>query len=750
MHLTRLRSGAQALMWLLLVSYLGLLAVHGPAFEPLVDGWLCALTQFAPALVCSLALREAGPRRLEVGLLALGTTAFASGNVVLVLAEAHHLTLQAPSVADIGYLAFYPAVLAMLIVAAHRELRSERREIWLDSLVGGFAAASVVAVLLGSAFIISPGSVLGMLVSLSFPVFDLALVFVVVAVASLKRFRLTSAWAALVAGFAVFAAADVTYDRSIADGTYHLGTPLDAAWAVGLALTTLWATRRPTGPSEPAAPSEGRSGALAVPAIAIVIGLCVLITGSMTPIPQIAVVLAAVTVVLTAARTQIAFGHQRRMAELRRQVGTDDLTGLANRRAFYANAAAQLTLAPSSALLLLDLDKFKEVNDSLGHHVGDRLLIGLGARLAFQLRDNDLLARLGGDEFALLLSDVDQGQAEAAAARIHAELAAPFALGDITVATDVSIGIALAPEHGTAVSALLRRADIAMYKAKRDRSKSHVYTATDDRGGEDRLRTLQELRTAMATDQFILHFQPKLDLQNGQICGVEALVRWDHPRRGVVYPDGFLPLIEEGGMMRALTERVLTVAVQRAAQWAAAGRPLPVAVNVSASSLVDDQLPDFVAEVLAANQFPAHMLTVEITEESLMDDRDRGRRILHRLRDQGVQISVDDFGTGYSSLAYLRDLPIDELKLDRAFVFPMADDARAAALVVSTIGLAHSLGLRMVAEGVENDTALAELTRHGCDRAQGFHIGRPMPAGELDHWLDMRALHLGMTFFSSR
>jgi EAL domain-containing protein (putative c-di-GMP-specific phosphodiesterase class I) len=345
----------------------------------------------------------------------------------------------------------------------------------------------------------------------------------------------------------------------------------------------------------------------------------------------------------------------------------------------------------------------------------------------------------------VLLTDVDQTQAEAAAERIHADLAAPFALGDIMIATDVSIGIALAPEHGHELSALLRMADIAMYKAKRTRTKSHIYDAAVDTNGDERLRTLQELRTALQNEQFILHFQPQLDLQTGEIRAVEALVRWDHPRRGLIYPERFLPLIDEGGMMRALTEHVLTLAIDRAAKWVTIGRPLAVAVNISAGSLVDDELPDLVADLLATRGLPAAMLTLEITEESLMDDRNRGRRILHRLRDQGVQISVDDFGTGYSSLAYLRDLPIDELKLDRAFVFPMADDARAAALVVSTIGLAHSLGLRMVAEGVENDTALTELRRHGCDQAQGFHIARPMPAAELEHWLSTQHRHRPVT-----
>jgi len=249
---------------------------------------------------------------------------------------------------------------------------------------------------------------------------------------------------------------------------------------------------------------------------------------------------------------------------------------------------------------------------------------------------------------------------------------------------------------------------------------------------------LQELRTALTDGQLLLHYQPKVDLASGRVRSVEALVRWEHPTRGLLYPDSFLSLIEDAGLMRPLTQTVLCQALDQAALWQAQGRPLTVAVNLSASSLVDTDLPEQMSAMLADRRLPASALQLEITEEFLMADRDRARDILQRLRQLGIQIAVDDFGTGYSSLAYLRELPIDELKLDRSFVFPMAHDARAAALVISTIGLAHSLGLRMVAEGVEDAVALSELTRHGCDQAQGYHLSRPVPAADLDAWLDQR------------
>jgi diguanylate cyclase (GGDEF)-like protein len=452
-------------------------------------------------------------------------------------------------------------------------------------------------------------------------------------------------------------------------------------------------------------------------------------------------VTAAEPVVLMSVIATISIVVLRLSANLRRHATTDDLTGLSNRRAFYADVHDRLTAAQHQhkALLLLDLNRFKEVNDSLGHHLGDRLLIQVGARLREHLRDGDLLARLGGDEFAILLEAADHHVPVAVAVKLRAALGEPFALEGIAVRTGVSIGISLFPEHGRDLSTLLRRADIAMYKAKGVHEGHHLYSGADDVDGAARLQTLQELETALVGDQLVLHYQPKIDLQTGEVHGVEALVRWDHPTRGLLYPDAFLGLIEEAGLMPTMTQVVLEQALDQAATWHRQGRRLTVAVNLSASSLIDANLPEKVVALLADRGLPAHALQLEITEEFLMVDRERAHAILTRLRRGGIQIAVDDFGTGYSSLAYLRDLPIDELKLDRSFIFPMADDARAAALVASTVALAHSLGLRMVAEGVENHVAYTELTRLGCDQAQGYHMSRPVPAAELEHWLHQRS-----------
>ncbi|MBC7551593.1 MAG: EAL domain-containing protein, partial [Cellulomonas sp.] len=292
--------------------------------------------------------------------------------------------------------------------------------------------------------------------------------------------------------------------------------------------------------------------------------------------------------------------------------------------------------------------------------------------------------------------------------------------------------------QGSDLTGLLRKADMAMYKAKSTRSGHHVYRSNDDSHGDLRLRTLSELRIALTDDQLILHYQPKIDLKSGQVAGVEALVRWQHPTRGLLFPDQFLVLIEEGGLMHALTQRVLAVALDQATVWTATWTgelPLSVAVNLSASSLVDAELPERIETLLAERGLPGSVLELEITEDFLMSDRDRARDILARLRANDISISIDDFGTGYSSLAYLRDLPIDELKLDQSFVFPLKDDPRAAALVKSSIELAHGLGLRMVAEGVENAATYDALAGFGCDHAQGYFISRPIPADAFDRWL---------------
>jgi diguanylate cyclase (GGDEF)-like protein len=740
-------------MWLLATAYVAALALHGagwgPAmgawFDTTVNGWLGLLTLWMPMAVCWLAVYRVGLRRPEVLLSAAAVTSYAAGDTYYVLKTVGGGSLPFPSLADVGYLAFYPLMLAALVVAVRPHVRGLTSSVWLDSAVGSLGATSVLAVLLSpvlTSAAVGPHT-LAKAIAVANPLFDLLLVAAVAGVAALGDVRMGRWWGLLAAGLLLFAATDVVYGLQATAGTYLIGTPLDAGWAMGLALMALWvdrAAQREKAMAQQARPATGAT-ALAVSTAATVAGTAVLVMGARSSLSALAVTLAGVTLLAATARAQLAFRRLARMADQRRlAAATDELTGLPNRRALYAEGQQRLVepLRQRQALLMLDLDKFKEVNDSLGHRAGDQLLVQVGSRLGQHLRAGDVLARLGGDEFAVLLDDVGRDEAVEVAIKLGEAVDEPFALDDIALHSGVSIGIALFPADGPDLSTLLRKADIAMYKAKTLLTGHHVYCIADDADDVSRLQTVEELRTALKSGQLVLHYQPKIDLATGEVHSVEALVRWDHPTRGLLYPDAFLSLVEESGLMPALTRVVLALALDQVADWHARGQQLTVAVNLSASAMVDSDLPRQVTSMLAARGVSPEALQLEITEEFLMADHDRARSILDRLRRSGVQISVDDFGSGYSSLGYLRDLPIDELKLDRSFILPMTQDDRTAALVASTIGLAHGLGLRMVAEGVESDVAYTRLTHLGCDQAQGYFMSRPVPAADLDDWLSSR------------
>ena len=726
------RIGALTLMLVLVVAYALGLTLKTDAFSPLVDGWLAMLSVWAPVLVGIAAVYRVRARYVEV---TLATAALAAN----ALADTYFLSSMDadggspfPSPADIGYLLFYVLLLAALAVLVNRQLRGSGWSVFLDTAVGSLGAAAVLAVFLSPVFdsVAADQQSLGTAIAAAYPLLDLLVVAAIAGIAASHGPDAGKRWLLLAAGLLIFAAADTIF--ALQGDLFTVGTPLDATWNIGIALIALWvdgtSLSRPRSERRAAATTVS---ALAVPMVSTLAGLGVLILSSQMTVANFAVALAGTTMALAVVPL---VGRQQVLNRLAR---TDDLTGLRNRRAFNTDVPTRLAAGAgrNSALLLLDLDRFKEVNDSLGHDVGDRLLIQVGIRLNRQLRAGDLLARLGGDEFAILLTDSTREQALTVAVKLRAALAEPFLLEGITLQTSASVGISLHPDQGNDLTALLRKADMAMYKAKTSRDGHRVYDSEDDSHGEVRLRTLEELRLALTDEQLVLHYQPKVDLASGAVRDVEALVRWNHPERGLLSPDQFVPIIEEAGLMHALTQVVLRQALDQAVDWQAQGQPLTIAVNLSASSLVDMELPDRIGAMISARGLQPSILALEITEEFLLNDRDRARGILTRLHEQGIRISVDDFGTGYSSLSYLRDLPIDELKLDQSFVSPMAGDARAATLVSSAITLGHSLGLHMVAEGVDSGATYDQLIGYGCDYAQGFHLSEPVPAAELDSWL---------------
>ena len=417
----------------------------------------------------------------------------------------------------------------------------------------------------------------------------------------------------------------------------------------------------------------------------------------------------------------------------------DPLTDLPNRTLFQDRTGVALRTAARSgatvAVLLLDLNRFKEVNDNLGHQYGDHLLLQVAERLRDSLRDSDSVARLGGDEFAILLPISGWEEALAATQRVGAALHDPFSVYDIALDVDASIGIALA-EPGDDVETLLRHADIAMYEAKTAHHAFARYESSRDDNNLSRLVLLGDLRRAITTGELTLYYQPKIDTVTGVLSSVEALVRWPHPTLGLLQPDEFIPLAENTAIIHALTTEVLRQALTQARKWADAGRPIPVSVNISARSLLDSTFPAQVRELLDTHGVPAHLLSLELTETAVMTDRDLALTVLQALDAMHVPLSIDDFGTGYSSMSYLKTLPVNELKIDRSFVMGMANDPDSAVIVRSAVDLGHNLGMTVVAEGVQDSIARSELTEMGCDLVQGYQICRPIPAQELELWIE--------------
>jgi diguanylate cyclase len=504
---TPFRTGLVWAMALLVVAYTTGLVLQGDVSNPVVDVWLSMLTSWLPAVVCWMTASRVGSRRWEVLLAAAALTVFAAGDTYYVVMLDGAESMPFPCPGELGYLLFYPLMLAALAVAVRHHWQGSASSVWLDCAVGSLGAASVLAVILGpvltSALAGSPS--LATVVAVAYPMSDLLLVAGIAGIAALQDVRMGSRWGLLVVGLAVFTAADVVYALQVTAETYKVGTLLDAGWPIGLALMAMWVAgtaslERPATQERRPATRQRRpvgAAALAVSSVATAAGLGVLIVGTRAHLSTLAVTLAGVTLLAAAVRSQVAFRRLARMADQRRLAAiTDELTGLPNRRALYDEGRARLAQPQyrRQALLMLDLDEFKEVNDSLGHHAGDLLLVQVASRLSAKLRADSLLARLGGDEFAVLLADAGHDEATDVAIRLRAALAEPFTLEDITLHSSVSVGIALFPDDGPDLSSLLRKADIAMYKAKTSSSGHHVYS-TDDTDDTTRLQTVEELRT---------------------------------------------------------------------------------------------------------------------------------------------------------------------------------------------------------------------------------------------------------------
>jgi diguanylate cyclase (GGDEF)-like protein len=577
------------------------------------------------------------------------------------------------------------------------------------------------------------------LVGLVYPWGDLVVLALVAGMLPILGLRNGFRWGLLAVGFIGFAVADAVYLFETADGTYRVGTTLDALWPASSLLVAMasWAPWTTTAPT----PRRGL-GSYTVPVACTVAALGVAVLSHNS---RVATTLAALSLIAVAARFSVTFRDVSMLAENHKQAMTDQLTRLPNRRSLATALTAlsapggptlMTTASSRRALLLLHLYEFQEFNDSVGRHFGDELLSHIAKRLAASVRREDLLARVSDDEFAILLAEgSDLIAARAQAGRLLEALSEPFRLDPMTVQVDARIAIALCPDHCDHPQELLTRAETALPHAKSSISKIAVYDSAYEMYRDNDPNLVEELRAALLDDhQLTVHYQPKINAADGSVHSVEALLRWQHPSRGLLLPEEFLCAAERAGLMRKVANRTINLALEQTRTWRAEGMPLSVAVNLSTTNLLDLDLVSTIERLLRTHDLPADALIVEITESALVDSA-RSRNTVAALQHLGVRISLDDYGTGWSSLARLQDVSVDELKLDRIFVARLAHDPRSVAIVRSTVALAHSLGADLVAEGVEDEVTLSALRRYGCTITQGFVHSPPLPPGELRAWI---------------
>jgi diguanylate cyclase (GGDEF)-like protein len=715
-----------------------MLGVGGARLDAPITNWVQANTFLIASVLCLLRVAWVEEERMTWLALGVGIGAWWPATTLFQFYLSHLNPVPYPTISDAFWLASYPCFYAAIVLGARRQMRHAHASLWLDGLVGGLAfgalAASVVLqAVLGSI----GGSPAAVATNLAYPLADVLLLGFLVGIFALSGWRPGRRWLTLAAGMCLLFVADSIFLYEIAKGLYGPGNFVDPLWPAAMFTLAFAAWQRPAEARRLTVQGERM---LVLPSLFMLIAVGVLIVDHLYHLNPVAVGLAVATLLVVMVRTALAFRELGSLSESRREARTDELTGLPNRRFFLRQLETSLNAAAEAGasvpLLLVDLDHFKELNDTLGHRVGDQLLEQIGSRLRDSITESATVARLGGDEFAVLLAvNATLAEAEQAAVDLRAALVAPMALEDITLRVDASVGIAAYPQHAQTGVELLQRADIAMYQAKASRTGHELYAAERDGLTRARLALVAELRDAIELRQLTLHYQPKADLASGAITSVEALVRWPHPTHGLIPPGDFLPMAEQTGLMPALTLDVLDQALEQCSRWHGEGLPIGVAVNLSAANLLDLEFDADVARLLTRWNVQPNRLELEITENVLMADPTRARDVLERLRRLGVTIALDDFGTGYSSLAYLKQLPVDTLKIDQAFVTNLRNDPDDHAIVRAIIALAQSLGLHTVAEGVEDADSWRLLARLNCDLAQGYHLSRPLPADQLTTWL---------------
>ena len=669
-------------------------------------------------------------RRKALLALAVGIGLWAAGSAVLNAGNKAAAT-QFPAPGEWLFLASYVGMAAFLFLDARRRVDPAVGN-WLDAAVicGGTACLAGGVVLTPVALTFGKDG-LPLLLALLYPLIDIVLALLVLGQVVLRLRGSSGRTAALVVAFMLIAIADSSFVLNLQSGTYNFDAVLELMWGIGFALLTDAACVTPLDVAEAAPRRQGPIVLLGAASVA----LLVLVFRPPGGIGLYLTVPAVLTLVAVSWRMVLVLREARGAAEAYRLARTDDLTELPNRRAVLARLDEGLASGGPLALMLLDLDGFKEINDTLGHAAGDSMLELAATRMCRSLDDGVMVARLGGDEFALVLTQDDRLSLMETAQQVREVLSRPARLEGLEVAINASVGIAVRDSEDSTSTDLLRRADVAMYQAKQSRVGALLYDPTRDDFSRQRLRLTEDLRRGIGDGQLVVWYQPQVDAYTEQVRGVEALVRWSHPRQGLLPPAMFLPGARRSGLMLALSEAVIAMVLDDAKRWADEGFSFRVAMNFAPPELLGGILLPRLFEAVDRAGLPPEAMVVEVTEDSFLADPERARTVLAEIRQHKVQVSIDDYGTGFSSLSYLRDLPVQELKMDRSFVSGITTDRRTRMIVASTNQMAQALGMRMVAEGVEDQSTSDALVRMGVDVLQGYHIARPMPPAEVQPWV---------------
>ncbi|HUD69835.1 MAG TPA: EAL domain-containing protein [Acidimicrobiales bacterium] len=740
---SRPQLASQVLVAVVVLAYVGSTVVVRPpasGYSSFWDGWMGNIASIVPLVPVVLRIRSTKHLRGAWISMATGAVLYNAGNLIYLWHDQNLNPIPSPAPSDAAYLASYVFFAIGVVMLTQRHFGAVRISTRLDGAITGLAIGSAAGMLWFDSVLKVSGRPLQVVVGMAYPLMDMVLIVILISGLAPLRYRPNVPTSLLMLGMTSFVIGDVVYLNEVAANTYVQGTLLDSTWVIGIWLMCVAAwphdERRETPRTRTTSLPRGLSS---IPIIFGSLSVLILVISLVHHTSWVTSLLALSALCLVIVRMAMTLREVRGAEEESfRSARIDVLTGLGNRRAFFESGDGRFEALDDGrrlGIVLVDLDGFKEINDSLGHASGDELLQIVSRRFENVNAGRGEISRIGGDEFACTFDVGSVAEVVAIGNEMAQMIATPIAIGGMTVRVSASMGIAVYPDHGSVLSDLLRCADIAMYEAKQSRMVVRLYRSEGDSRTRDQLALLDDLRTVVWESELVLHFQPTLDLRTSQIRGVEALARWRHPTFGLLYPNDFVPLAERTGLIHVLTTAVLHRAIDELSQLHRNGYELQMSVNISRYDLLDDELPDLIAGLLAHHGLEASWLTLEITESSLVEEPAHSKQCIERIRAQGVHISIDDFGVGYSSMSQLLQLSVDELKIDKSFVLALGVDDRARAVISATIELARALKLTVVAEGIENVHSLAVVSALGVDLGQGYFVAVPFSSRQLAEFL---------------